>query len=177
MNTRCSMLIHDTFWDYESTVGPEAPGVTWIFNSLVAKNNLTHEYVEDLTAFLNSSRSNSTGFACGITLILQGGKVNERDDDFTAVTPAFRHNSFEVAGGCGWSNQTYGQMAIDDANKYETKLREYGLGIYSNEENPECFDGDWKQQNWGNHYDKLLDVKNKWDPNQVFWCNHCVGSD
>ena len=120
------------------------------------------------------------GWTNGLCAVLQGGAVNERDDDYTSVTPAFRHNHFEIAMGAYWGNDP-NQTKINEAknlvHEYEPKLREYGLGIYSNEENPDCVDCDWKYQFWGDHYDKLLSVKQKWDPNQVFWCNHCVGSD
>lgn len=36
---------------------------------------------------------------------------------------------------------------------------------------------DWKTRYWGHNYDKLLAIKQKYDPNQVFYCYHCVGSD
>jgi len=35
----------------------------------------------------------------------------------------------------------------------------------------------WKQRYWGNHYEQLLNVKSKYDPQNMFWCRHCVGSD
>eukprot|EP01084_Bolivina_argentea_P189040 325228_1 len=180
LNTHCSVSILDTFWDYESQIGPEGPGNLWLFNSLVVKNNLTKDYATDITAMLNISLNKTAGFGCGINIISQGGETNKRDDDFTAVTPAFRHNWVETAFGCAWAanvSQEIVDNAVAFSNKYEMKLREYGMGIYSNEENPQCYDCDWKQQFWGSHYNKLLKVKKRWDPNQVFWCSHCVGSD
>ena len=35
----------------------------------------------------------------------------------------------------------------------------------------------WKMRYWGANYDKLLKIKQKYDPNGVFWCRNCVGSD
>jgi len=35
----------------------------------------------------------------------------------------------------------------------------------------------WKKRYWGSNYDRLLDVKKKYDPHNMFWCHHCVGSD
>ena len=36
----------------------------------------------------------------------------------------------------------------------------------------------WKERLWGAEtYAKLLAIKQQWDPTQVFWCRHCVGSD
>jgi len=38
-------------------------------------------------------------------------------------------------------------------------------------------DGSWKNRYWGPNYPKLLSVKQNYDPNGVFWCHNCVGSD
>jgi len=35
----------------------------------------------------------------------------------------------------------------------------------------------WKDRTWGPQYAKLLAVKKRVDPENVFWCHHCVGSD
>jgi len=34
---------------------------------------------------------------------------------------------------------------------------------------------DWKTRYWGSNYDKLLSIKNKYDPDAVFQCYHCIG--
>jgi len=36
---------------------------------------------------------------------------------------------------------------------------------------------DWKQRYWGTNYDELLQTKQKYDPENLFTCNHCVASD
>ena len=37
---------------------------------------------------------------------------------------------------------------------------------------------DWKTRYWGlNNYEKLLSIKKKYDPTNIFYCYHCVGSD
>jgi ribonuclease T2 len=35
----------------------------------------------------------------------------------------------------------------------------------------------WKRRYWGDNYDRLLAVKKAYDPDNFFWCRHCVGSD
>ena len=35
--------------------------------------------------------------------------------------------------------------------------------------------GTWQNRYWGPNYAKLLQVKKVYDPNNVFWCRHCVG--
>jgi hypothetical protein len=50
-----------------------------------------------------------------------------------------------------------------------------GAGSYVNE--TDYFEPDWKRAFWGENYDKLLEIKRKYDPHALFFCHHCVGSD
>jgi len=36
---------------------------------------------------------------------------------------------------------------------------------------------EWKEDFFGENYDKLLAIKKKWDPKKLLRCNRCVGSD
>ncbi|RYP42179.1 hypothetical protein DL768_010387 [Monosporascus sp. mg162] len=44
---------------------------------------------------------------------------------------------------------------------------------YSNEADP--WTEDWAQQYWGENYDRLLEVKQRFDPDGLLSCWHCVG--
>ncbi|TPX57014.1 hypothetical protein PhCBS80983_g04121 [Powellomyces hirtus] len=35
----------------------------------------------------------------------------------------------------------------------------------------------WRDLFWGAHYERLLKIKTRWDPNGLFYCFRCVGSD
>jgi hypothetical protein len=35
----------------------------------------------------------------------------------------------------------------------------------------------WKKSYFGVNYDKLLKIKQKYDPNNTLWCHPCVGAD
>ncbi|NDU12978.1 hypothetical protein FWH90_07840, partial [Francisella tularensis subsp. holarctica] len=48
-------------------------------------------------------------------------------------------------------------------------------GTYANE--ADYFQKNWQQVFWGSNYSKLLKIKNKYDPNGLFYCHHCVGSE
>ena len=39
------------------------------------------------------------------------------------------------------------------------------------------FEGDWKQCYWGPHYDRLREIKNKYDAEGLFVVHHGVGSE
>lgn len=48
-------------------------------------------------------------------------------------------------------------------------------GSYSNE--TDYFQEKWREDFWGNHYPKLLEIKKKYDPQGFFKCHHSVGSE
>jgi hypothetical protein len=50
-----------------------------------------------------------------------------------------------------------------------------GSGTYVNE--ADYFEPDWQRSFWGASYQRLLAVKQKYDPEGLFSCHHCVGSE
>ena len=58
--------------------------------------------------------------------------------------------------------------AMDDATP--------GSGVYMNEVDP-LYKGDWKQAMYGVNYERLLAIKNKYDPDRVFYGHMSVGSE
>ena len=62
-----------------------------------------------------------------------------------------------------------------NAAQFAEKLRKFGDGALESTgytPNP-----NWKLDFWGDHYVDLLVVKVKYDPDNLFSCYHCVGSD
>lgn len=53
----------------------------------------------------------------------------------------------------------------------------YSLGSNSYFSESAYIMDDWKTRYWGDKYEKLLAIKQKYDPKQRFQCYHCVGSD
>eukprot|EP01084_Bolivina_argentea_P214351 363913_1 len=141
-----NFTVYETFQQFQTQFGADTGGsYVKLWNDLIPKENLTAEYTDTLCGFFNDSNVLSGYFhiMCGI---FQGGKINSFPDDYTAVSPGFRHNQFEMALGVSWSNVKDSNIAIQHANEWEDKFRKYGYGKYSNEENYLCGDGcDWKQ--------------------------------
>ena len=48
-------------------------------------------------------------------------------------------------------------------------------GAYMSESDPT--EPNWQQTFWGDHYPRLLSLKQLWDPEGVFWCIPCVGHE
>ncbi|KAF2422409.1 FAD-binding domain-containing protein [Tothia fuscella] len=92
-----------------------------------------------------------------------GGKVHEGGNE-TSVHPAWRraivHNV--ATGGNTPVADSFRELAPD-------------TGAYANEAwigNP-----DWKQTFWGPNYEKLSEIKQKWDPNMVFYVTPGINAD
>ena len=58
---------------------------------------------------------------------------------------------------------------------YNTKTGKQTMGAYVNESDRE--DSAWQDSFWGDKYGRLKKIKVKYDPNGVFWCKPCVGSE
>jgi FAD/FMN-containing dehydrogenase len=50
-----------------------------------------------------------------------------------------------------------------------------GTGSYVNE--TDYFEADWQRSFWGGNYQRLSEIKRKYDPEGLFYCHHCVGSE
>lgn len=50
-----------------------------------------------------------------------------------------------------------------------------GSGSYVNE--TDYFEPSWQRSFWGTNYEELLRIKRKYDPDNLFTCHHCVGSE
>lgn len=69
------------------------------------------------------------------------------------------------------------QAKIQNINSAMQLFREAApnAGAYANE--ADYFMKNWQKVFWGDNYDKLYAIKQKYDPQGVFYCHHCVGSE
>eukprot|EP01084_Bolivina_argentea_P165770 287925_1 len=186
-NAYCQIYEFKYFWDFWHNIPgqPSVPNPLYIANDFIPKANISKSYADTLLTLLNETHmiENEYGFYVATGTMI-GGYNNLNNFPNTAVGKGFRNAYFAMSMNIFW-NETAIRLkneSLNDVmaycNKWETTFRTFGVGIYSNEENYDCDNCDWKEEFWGkSNYDRLLKVKQEIDPNQVFWCNHCVGSD
>ncbi|KAL7946383.1 hypothetical protein V8C42DRAFT_357254, partial [Trichoderma barbatum] len=99
-------------------------------------------------------------------------------DEETSVNPTWRDALWHFVPSAGWAPDTPATTAkqITTAVRAALDIIKEPLAVqaaYLNEADPE--EPDWQQVFFGKHYDKLLQIKQKWDPDTVLNCKACVG--
>ncbi|KAI9838740.1 MAG: hypothetical protein M1838_004532 [Thelocarpon superellum] len=109
-------------------------------------------------------------------------KANLTGNPDNAVLPAWRQTDIHLIIGRAFVNgkNNYSINVADQntiTNKLMVELKELTphSGAYMNE--ADGFDPDWQKDFYGSNYPSLLQIKKKWDPHALFWCNRAVGSE
>ncbi|GME49303.1 6-hydroxy-D-nicotine oxidase [Neofusicoccum parvum] len=111
---------------------------------------------------------------------LHGGAIHEHaNDTHSAVLPAWRKAYVLNLTARRWNGDAAHDAAVsDDIRNVKVAAMEKlapDSGSYMNE-------ADWGNPNWqvdfyGENYGKLSEIKEKYDPDSVFYCLTCVGSE
>ncbi|KAF8918433.1 FAD-binding domain-containing protein [Mucidula mucida] len=115
--------------------------------------------------------------ATGSVILLFSTPASYPGDDATSVTDAWRDSLTHVTLVTTWNwnatkaekegQYTLASSAIDHLRKITPDA------AYVNE--ADVYEPNHEATFWGTHYDKLLAIKQKYDPNQLLDCWHCVG--
>ena len=90
------------------------------------------------------------------------GQLGSVKQNGTSISKGFRNAMFHLVFGAWDDRRTKSYYQLGN-NSY------FSESAFNQE-------GDtWKDRYWGEHYAKLLAIKNKWDKEGLFWCHHCVG--
>jgi hypothetical protein len=102
------------------------------------------------------------------------------DKIINSVNPAFRHEASMLVATSFITEMS--PTGIAAANRKLTNeilgpIRELTPtgGAYGNE--ADISEPDWQQSFWGSNYPKLLEIKHNWDPTDLFYVWHGVGSE
>lgn len=177
---------YDTFQDFfnsgshnsNASNNPSPAMVSRFFD----KNSLSNNQ-QNLTAMLEAifpqSASQVQAIATLLELCLVGGGEVLNPQPHTAIHPGWR-TTYVLAETFDVPPTDSGLQGVRQVKDYATskKLKAMKdatpiLGTYLNEADPN--DPDWKEAFYGNQYSWLESVKQKYDPEGVFWCYRCVG--
>jgi hypothetical protein len=169
-----------TMYDAESglhdTVGSEASLTSRLFDaSSVSDYNKVRKYVE-------TASGDAFDFTSNVVLLTSGGQVTlDGKDPHAGLHPAWRTSPFAHVIGWGWAPgsseemKSYVRNNITNVKGAAQKAIAPSTGGYMNE--GDRLDPEWKATFFGAKYDAHLATKQKYDPENIFFCPICVGSD
>lgn len=135
--------------------------------------------IDKLTsAVLTAMQFSHTNHGSGSAQLYSTGPANHLDGSATSAHPLWRDSLWHVIMGGGWTSDTPVAQRIQIQNTISASIQPFkaltpGGGCYVNE-------GDWMEENWkqtffGSNYDRLHDIKKRYDPTGLFNCWKCVG--
>lgn len=159
--------------------GPVGVGIAESGRLLPKRLFSTPEDIERIVdAVVTAMQFSFTNRGGGSAQLYATGPVNQPDNSMTGVNPAWRDSMWEVIMGGFWTSTQPGSVRNQIRNTISASIEPFkaltpGGGCYMNE-------GDWTEDNWqqtffGSNYERLLQVKRKFDPSSLFNCWKCVG--
>ncbi|KAJ5619807.1 hypothetical protein N7510_003791 [Penicillium lagena] len=127
------------------------------------------------------SSDNSDNISTAILFHLIGGGKVLKPNPLAAVNPAWRKTYLHAVVGSTWPERADTrtiQGAQDSITFQKTdamKVLTPGMGSYMNEADRR--DPLWKEDFYGANYVRLQSIKRQYDPDHVFYCHTCVGSE
>ncbi|KAG9077466.1 hypothetical protein FS749_010633, partial [Ceratobasidium sp. UAMH 11750] len=173
-------FVHPTFFELfklwlNTDLGIVQP--TWMGSRIVSRKAMETR-ARDLAGLLDGDGKD----VVVSLLIVGGGAISKVDPESTGLNPQWRNDalvSWNFGGHWmdGTPTDTIGHIKSTVTNLTQSLGKIAGLDHagYFNEADPE--EPLWKNAFFGNHYDQLLKIKRKVDPEGLFTCNRCVGSD
>lgn len=154
--------------------GPEQTGDRLIPRSTIESN---------LTAFTAAIRNitNSGALYAGIALNVSSQLASTTSSTSNSVLPAWRNALIHAILGTPWNNTApWAEMIADQyrmTDEFMPQLEAVtaGSGAYGNEGN--FRQPDWQEAFLGENYGRLLAIKERWDPEGVFYGLKTVGSE
>ncbi|KAK4493712.1 hypothetical protein PRZ48_014897 [Zasmidium cellare] len=164
---------------YDSYVEYNSP---WnVSNAQLGGRLIPKSLIEDnSTALLDVLRTYTDDFGLVVSGVTLNVSQAELPPGGNAVTPVWRTAVFDAVLGTAYNYSDYHAntvLANDMTYKYLPMLERLtpGGGAYLNE--ADFQQPDYKEVFYGGNYDRLLKIKEKYDPNQIFYAITAVGSD
>ena len=176
------------FYNTYSGVEPPAGALSILGGRFLDQKDLSSNRA-NLVEALNNSAGTPGQYTVNEAELLGGktsriaadGDPNTASLPISGLNPAWRSAVVHQIVARGWTDDTP-QSVIDDIRHDVTYVKEAAwrrfaprTGAYMNENSQ--FNQDWQQDFYGTHYRRLAAIKSKYDPDGVFYCQTCVGSD
>lgn len=175
---------YETF--YKSISGSNAAGGGGIMSSrLLGKKELVETPQTEIVSYIKTALTSQNGNGMYATIGLQGGPImaNMSDERFAATNPAWRSAYLHfMAGGADFPSDLSPQEQLKAGGDWTEATKEEmwrkwapESGAYMNEANP--LNTHFAHDYYGSNYARLLQIKEKYDPNMTLYVLSGVGTE
>jgi FAD/FMN-containing dehydrogenase len=173
----------DDYWTFYNAVsGVEPPvGTTSALGSRLFSRASVQDDTAGLRGMLDVIAGSPEEFTSNNFELVSGGQVfQDVADPYSGLNPAWRISYFNNIVARGWapgsSEDTKAAVMRDITYKKVPAMEKQApdTGVYMNE--ADRLDPNWQTNFYGDHYERLLEIKQRRDPRGVFYCPTCVGS-
>ncbi|XP_014667985.1 PREDICTED: uncharacterized FAD-linked oxidoreductase YvdP-like [Priapulus caudatus] len=170
----CSFKDYANFWEYQQYVNDPTGFPIAIDNRLQQPEFLTREFAAEMTRLMYDAAGRGDEYVVVSCTAAHVGGMTSVGRNETAVSDYLHDAVFSSTCGA-LMNKNYGEDRILRffSDEWYPMMKKYGRGVYYNE--PGFDIPDYAEEFWGPKYDRLLEIKKKYDPNNAFNCNQCVG--
>jgi FAD/FMN-containing dehydrogenase len=177
VNCEPSLEKYQNFVEYVKSAPNNPNGVAYLVSTALNANNI-EEALREVNSYIYSNPF--TG--CSGNAVLGGmSSTIDLNQAKTSVALSMRHSLMALTCFSAMEDKNTVQVRKSQVllmdKLSETILKKYSSWVYWNEPQRNFPANDWKERYWGGleNYNKLLAVKNKYDPDNFFSCYHCVG--
>lgn len=179
--TYSSFPTYASYYSTLSNISMPAGAYPALGSRLLDRKALTSSPAK-LKSTLQTLAGKSGEFTSTNIVFVGGGQVfKDASDPYSGVNPAWRKSYVHNIVARGWAPGT-DQATTDSIRKDITEVKVQAMkdlapdtGCYMNE--ADRYDPDYLEDFYGGHIGRLEDVKMKYDPEGVFYCPTCVGSE
>ncbi|KAL4808590.1 hypothetical protein BDV18DRAFT_150977 [Aspergillus unguis] len=171
---------YDSYYDhYDKYMGPLPNGNLDVGDFTYGGRLLPRSVIESNPGGIASALYNFT--SQGVVVVGVGLDVSKSNDVDNAIFAPWREAAVTMQFGVTLGNTDSWDKILADqqtvTNELSPQLEELtpNSGTYENESN--FLQPNWKQVFFGDNYDKLSQIKSKWDPNNFFYAYKGVNSD
>ncbi|KAH7099504.1 hypothetical protein BKA62DRAFT_308067 [Auriculariales sp. MPI-PUGE-AT-0066] len=176
-NVSAQYYAFPTYYSFVDTVITDvAIGVNSITGGRLLDENALTNKAEAIVTMATADPTTSGAFH-----LVAGGAVSTFAPDSVALHPYWRKAFVSFNFGTGWASNTTAVVKEALKTSLTSKIQALALLVgedaasYTNEADAQ--EPQWRKAFWGPHYPRLLAIKSKVDPKNVFTCNRCVGSE
>jgi FAD/FMN-containing dehydrogenase len=173
----------DDYWSFYNAVARVEPpvGTTAALGSRLFSRASVQNDTAGLRNMLEVVSGEPEEFTSNNFELISGGQVfKDASDPFSGLNPVWRKSYFNHIVARGWAPgssedvKTAVQRDITYNKVPALQKQAPDTGVYMNE--ADRLDPDWQVNFYGEHYERLLEIKQRRDPDGVFYCPTCVGS-